>query len=202
MISPGIEASGVVVAEHGKFDLAPFDEFLDEDLLREFRRKVERLRQFLGVVRFRHAHRGAQRRRLHEHREAELLADQRQHLGARLLPLRPRNGDEIAHRQALLQKEPFGDVLIHAHRRAQHARSDEGQPGQFQQALHRAVFAIGAVQHGKDHVHAQRTRTPSFRAAPAPRRSARPTTSRAGPNAKLRAAFSARDRRPASGRLW
>ncbi len=44
------------------------------------------------------------------------------------------------------------DRLVHAHRRADNARADVGQPGQFQQPLHRAVLAEGAVEHREEHV--------------------------------------------------
>ena len=48
--------------------------------------------------------------------------------------------------------QPLHHLLIHGDRRRQHARADVGQIGQFEQALHRAVFAECAVEDRKDDV--------------------------------------------------
>lgn len=46
----------------------------------------------------------------------------------------------------------LGHVLVHRHRRAEHAGAHERQVGHAQQPLQRAVFAQGAVHDGKHHV--------------------------------------------------
>jgi hypothetical protein len=51
-----------------------------------------------------------------------------------------------------LGEEALGDVLVHADGGAEQAGADVGDVGQLQQPLHRAVFAVGAVQHGEHHV--------------------------------------------------
>ena len=82
----------------------------------------------------------------------------RRTLAARFFPLRARDRQEIADRQLGLQEQALLHVLVHADGGAQHARADVGQPGEIEQALHGAVFAKRAVQHGKHHIHAQRIR--------------------------------------------
>ncbi len=73
-----------------------------------------------------------------------------------LLPFRAQNRQKFADRQPRLQEKPLLHVLVHAHGRADHARAHVRQAGEIEQALHRAVFAVGAVQHREDHVHALR----------------------------------------------
>ena len=46
-----------------------------------------------------------------------------------------------------------GHSLVHADRAGQNAAAYVGDAGQFQQALHGAVLAPQAVEHGDDHVH-------------------------------------------------
>ena len=46
-----------------------------------------------------------------------------------------------------------GDCLVHADRAGQNAAAYVGDAGQLQQALHGAVLAPQAVEHGDDHVH-------------------------------------------------
>ena len=52
-----------------------------------------------------------------------------------------------AHRQAARAEQDLHHRLVHARRRCQHAGTDIRNVGELQQALHRAVFAVGAVQH-------------------------------------------------------
>ena len=55
-------------------------------------------------------------------------------------------------RQHAFLTDTFHHLLIHGDGGAEHARAHVGQVGQFEQALHGAIFAEGAVQHGEDHV--------------------------------------------------
>jgi len=55
----------------------------------------------------------------------------------------------------VLREDDLHHALVHADRRGQHAAADVGQVGELEQALHRAVLAVGAVQHRKDDVEAQ-----------------------------------------------
>ena len=54
--------------------------------------------------------------------------------------------------QPRLRKEPLHHVLIHARRGAQHAGADIRDARKLEQALDGAVFAEGAVQHGKHNI--------------------------------------------------
>ncbi len=64
----------------------------------------------------------------------------------------PREGPSAGPRAA---KATFIIALSIADRRGQHARADVGHVAQFEQPLHRAVLAVGAVQHREDHVERQ-----------------------------------------------
>ena len=98
------------------------------------------------------AHRRAQIRRLHKDRVLERRLDLRDGLARRALPLRPQQRDVLHDGQPGLGKEPLHHVLVHARRRAQHARADIGDPRQLEEPLDRSILAKGSVQHGKDHV--------------------------------------------------
>ena len=51
-----------------------------------------------------------------------------------------------------LGEEPLHHVLVHARRRAQHARTDIGDSRQLEESLNRPILAKGSMQNGKDHV--------------------------------------------------
>ena len=61
----------------------------------------------------------------------------------------------VAHRQAVGGEQLLGELLVHARRAGQHARADVGHARELQQALDRAVLAVGAVEHGEDDVDAR-----------------------------------------------
>src|SRR5690606_24181686 len=65
---------------------------------------------------------------------------------------RPRDGDELCRGYAGVAEEPFHHVLIHSDRRAEHPRADEGEIGEPEESLHRAVLAERSVQDGEDDV--------------------------------------------------
>ena len=54
--------------------------------------------------------------------------------------------------QTGLDEEAPHHIFVHAGRRAQHAGADVSDAGQLEESLNGAVFAEGAVQHGKDHI--------------------------------------------------
>ena len=56
----------IVIPENADFDLARVDGFLDDNFQREFRREIQRCRQFLGLCNSSHTNRRSERRRLHE----------------------------------------------------------------------------------------------------------------------------------------
>ena len=58
----------------------------------------------------------------------------------------------LHNRQPGLDKKPLHHILVHAHRRTQHAGADIRDPSQLKQSLNRAVFAEGPMQHGEDNV--------------------------------------------------
>ena len=78
--------------------------------------------------------------------------DLRDGLARRLFPLGAQQRDVLHDGQPGLREEPLHHVLVHAGRGAQHARADVGDAGQLEEPLDGAVFAEGAVQHGKHHV--------------------------------------------------
>ena len=67
----------------------------------------------------------------------------------------PVNDDVVHDRQARSPADPLHGVLVHRQRRSQHTRADVRELGQFEQTLHGAILAEGAVQHGEDHVDAR-----------------------------------------------
>ena len=58
----------------------------------------------------------------------------------------------IDNRQHAFPADTLHHLLIHGDGGRHHARADVGQVGQFEQTLHGAVLAEGAVQDGEDHV--------------------------------------------------
>src|SRR5260370_31720023 len=61
----------------------------------------------------------------------------------------PRHDGNLRHLE-----ETLGNVLVHADGGAEYAGADKRQASQVEQTLNRAVFAEGAVHHGKDDVEA------------------------------------------------
>ena len=116
-------------------------------ILRSYaRRQRDRGFQLLPVLRLRDAHRRAEIGRLDEHgkrQAAHTSAASIGHAGTTRIP-------------PPAARAPWQTRFIISlsidDRRRQHARAHVRQIGQLQQALHRAVFAEGAVQHREDHV--------------------------------------------------
>ena len=77
--------------------------------------------------------------------------------GAVACPFRPDQRDVGRDRQAVGGEQLLHHHLVHADGRPEHAGADVGHVGQLQQALHRAVLAVRAVQHRKDDVHDRRS---------------------------------------------
>jgi hypothetical protein len=61
----------------------------------------------------------------------------------------------VAHREAVGGEQLLGELLVHARRAGQHARPDVGHARELQEALDRAVFAVGAVEHREHDVDAR-----------------------------------------------
>jgi len=53
-----------------------------------------------------------------------------------------------------LQEQPFLHVFVHPDRGTEYARAHEWKSGEIEQALHGAILAVGAVQHGENYVYA------------------------------------------------
>ncbi len=62
------------------------------------------------------------------------------------------------HRDAGVAQQALLRVLVHPDRRAEHARAHVWDSRQLEQPLHRAVLAVGAVQHREHHVERARNR--------------------------------------------
>ncbi len=112
------------------------------------RGQLQRGFEFLAVVRLGDADRRAQVGGLDEHGVLEVVLDLIR--VQRATPLH----DVLDHRQAAFVAQTLGHFLVHGRRGSQHARAHVGQTGEFEQTLHGAVLAEGAVQHGKHHVDA------------------------------------------------
>jgi hypothetical protein len=69
-----------------------------------------------------------------------------------LLNLTPQRHNVFGDRDARRLHHCFEHAFIHPHRRADDARAHVRQIGQFEQPLHRAIFAERAVQQREDHV--------------------------------------------------
>ncbi len=142
----------VVVAEHRALDLADaLEALLDHDLAGEPERLGHRGVELPGIVGLRDAHRRAERRGLHEDREAEPCDPGRDPFRI-LLPLGLADRVPRAHRQPGGREQHLLDRLVHADRRAEHAGPHVRHVGELEHALHRAVLAHRAVQDGQHHV--------------------------------------------------
>ena len=58
----------------------------------------------------------------------------------------------VYNRQHPFHTDTFHHLLVHGDGGGQHAGAHVGEIGEFEQALHRAILAEGAVQDRKDHV--------------------------------------------------
>ena len=90
---------------------------------------------------------GAEVGGLDEHREGQFRGRSRRRSAW------PRVSDHVFdNRQHPFPADTFHHLLVHGDGRRHDARADVGQVGEFEQALHGAVLAEGAVQDGEDHV--------------------------------------------------
>ena len=114
-----------------------------------------------SILHARHSDGRAQSCRFDKQRKAELFLDERQHRFAVCSHSDRRNGHEWNDGKSSLLEQALLHVFIHADRGAEHAGADVGKSGEFEQALHSAVFAKSAVQDGKHNVdsNARTTRT-------------------------------------------
>ena len=90
-------------------------------------RKLDRSRELRVVVRLRDPDRGAEPRRLHEHRDSGN--------GFRAASPGPQ-GDVASHRDAVVAQDGLEEILVHAERRGGDARADVGDACELEQALH------------------------------------------------------------------
>ena len=123
-----------------------------------------------GVLHLRDADARAEVGRLDEHRTAERALAARRDRRRGRAPSRARSTTAVvADRQAVRGEDDLHHRLVHADGRGEHAGADVGHVGELQQALDRAVLAVGPVQDREDdvEVHACDDR-------------ARPSSSRAG----------------------
>ena len=107
----------------------------------------DRLGELLPRPRLADPDRRAETRRLDEHRTAQLGDDSVE--GRRVAF---DEGEKARDRQSAVAHEPLGDILVHRRRRAQHARADISDAGDFGCALNRAVLAEGPMQDREDDI--------------------------------------------------
>src|SRR5437762_2638390 len=89
----GDRGLGIVVAEHGDFDFAPYDALLDEHLHGKSRSQVQRTSKFRTRVNFGHTNRRAERGWLHKHGILEFLLDSFLNFFGNALPIRALHGN-------------------------------------------------------------------------------------------------------------
>jgi hypothetical protein len=70
------------------------------------------------------------------------------------LPIRALHSDPRHYRDFGYLQEALGDIFVHADSRAEHAGPNEGQAREVEQALNRAVLAVGPVHDREDHINA------------------------------------------------
>ena len=145
----------MLVAEDRTLDLMAVDELLDEDLAVHPERLGQALGQLEHVVRLGNADRRALRARLDEYRErAELLGRRADNaLGiARKVARQREIVARLTHARAL--DDLFGQRLVHRVRARRNAATDIRDACQLEHALHGAVLAAYAMQHGEHAVEA------------------------------------------------
>ena len=128
--------------DHTALQLAALDAALHQHGVVVLERGGQGQRQRGLVVRGPGADRRAERGRLHEQARAQALAQPRvggQRAAAAMQPVRH-------HRQAGLQQQALGHLLVHRRRAGEHARADVGHATGLEQALQPAVLAERAVQ--------------------------------------------------------
>ena len=131
------------LAEHRAGDLDAVDELLAQHV------GVVARGQLHGVLHLRiaehlgDADRRAFARRFHDQRQSELVGHAA-HVGRRLLV--DTQPQPARCRQALGQPDALGHHLVERDRRGHHARAGVRDAEQLERALHRAVFAVAAVQ--------------------------------------------------------
>ena len=128
-ISPGIEVSRVLVAEHRALDLAAVRRGLDDHPRVVAQRQLDRGVELLERLDPADADARAHPRGLHPERQPEL--------GAALAPARFADRDELDLRDPLLGEEPLQRQLVHADRRGEHVGADVGEVEPLQQPLDR-----------------------------------------------------------------
>ena len=94
----------------------------------------------------------AERGRLDEHRPAELLADAPGDRRVLRVVVGVAQGDRVGAGDPGVAQHRLAHVLVHRHRRGEHARADVRDAGGLEQPLHRAVLAERPVQHREDDV--------------------------------------------------
>ena len=150
---------GFGVADHGAFDLAPVDAFLDQHLAVVARGLAQGVAEILARRGAADADRGAAVGGLHEAGVADgpLEVDEgptRGALGAQLGEIAVAQQDVARLRHAVGGEQPAHQRLVHAHRAPRDAGADVGGGAQLQQALQGAVLAVAPMHDREDDVHA------------------------------------------------
>ena len=148
----GNRSDGFFIAEHGALNLSPHDRLLYEDFTVEIAGSFESLLKLLAIARLADAHRRAQIGRLDEHRIAEFFFRRQPNAPPIYLNVHPANRQIWDDRQTAFAEQPLHHILVHAHRRPEHARAHIGNSRQLEPSLHRAVFSKRTVQHREDYV--------------------------------------------------
>ena len=140
--------------EHAALDLLADQQLLDQHLVVVGERQVECAVELVGRANARDADARAETSRLDEDGKAELGLDARAH-GATVVVRADQ--DLAGDVDAGIPQGGLAALLVHRQRGTEHAGANVRHVEHLEQALHRAVFAEGAVQHGEHHVAAERT---------------------------------------------
>ena len=153
---------GLVVAEHGHFDLARLGHAASMTILRS-NSAAERSMAVLSsaaCLAFGNAHARSEVRRLDEDRKSETVDDEAQDRALVALPVALEHDFVVADGQPARGEHQLHRRFVHADGGREHARADVRDVGQLQQPLHGAVLAVGTVQDREDDVESMRWRRP------------------------------------------
>ena len=143
----------MAVTQHGHFQFSANDCFLDQDLLIVFCRFLDAFKQFVAVTDFRDSDRAACIGGFDKVRiGTECFLDPMQFLRRLCGERKPVEHTVLRLADPALVCQNFTHDFIHRAGGGQYAGAGIRDACQFQEALHRAVFPVFAVQDGEDAV--------------------------------------------------
>ena len=143
---------GVIVPQHGAFDLAGVDSLFDQNFPVVLRRQIQCGRQFPRVMNLADPHGRSPVHRLHKQRVGQFLFNLRADDVRITFPVRAEDEFPGNNGKVRVAEQALHHILIHACRGGKHAGSDVGNIRQFQKSLDGTILAKGPVQDGENDV--------------------------------------------------